>query len=179
MFPVTDATLDLLVLQLLLQASRVDAAARHNAAVPLFDILAFLLVPLPGDAGPEDDVLPNAGGIEARAHGMPLFETELGPLAACGDTGRDGFPDDGFADALGEFDFLAGVVEGVGDFGLGAVFVGCDGWRGKGGGVVEFFVVSPVRAAVGKVSVEMFGMSWKANRPTWLFWTWGGGNLQI
>lgn len=109
---------------------------------------------------------------------MTLFEAELGPLAACGDTGRDGFPDDGFADPLGEFDFFAGVVEGVGDFGLGAVFVGCDGRRGKGGGVVELFVVSPVRAAVGEVSVEMVGMSLKAHRLTWLFWTWAE-NLQI
>lgn len=79
---------------------------------------------------------------------MTLFETEFGPFAPCGDSGRDGFTDDGFADPLSEFDFFAGVVEGVGDFGLGAVFVRCDGCWGKGGGVVEFFVVSPVRAAV-------------------------------
>ena len=77
---------------------------------------------------------------------MALFQAELGPFTPGGDPGRDRFTDDGLADALGEFDFFTGVVEGVGDFGFGAVFIRCNGWWGKGGGVVEFFVVSPVLA---------------------------------
>lgn len=148
MFPIAYATLDLLIFELLLQAIGIDPSARHDPAVPFFDILAFLLIPLPGDAGSKDDVFTDAGGVEARARGMAFFEAELGPFAACGDSWRDSFADDGFPDPLCKFDLFAGVVEGVGDFSLGAVFVSCDGGCGEGGGIVEFFVVSPVGAAV-------------------------------
>ncbi|KAL8668611.1 MAG: hypothetical protein Q9168_006763 [Polycauliona sp. 1 TL-2023] len=148
MLAIADSAFHLLILELLLQAIRIDPAARHNPAVPFFDIFAFLLVPLPGDAGPENNVLAYAGGVEAGADRVALFEAELGPFAAGGNAGADGFADDGFADPLRKFDFFAGVIEGVGDFGLGAVFVGRDGGRGEGGGVVEFFVVGPIRAAV-------------------------------
>lgn len=36
--------------------------------------------------------------------------------------------------------------------GLGAIFVCRYGWGGEGGGIVEFFIVCPVWAAVGHVS---------------------------
>ena len=87
---------------------------------------------------------------------MALFETKLGPGAALGDAGVDGFFDDGGADAAYGFDFLAIVVEAVGDGGFGAVFVGGDLGGRKDVGVVEFFVVSPVGAAWNQL---VFGTS--------------------
>lgn len=81
---------------------------------------------------------------------MAFLKPKLGPCAPLGDAGVDGLADDSGADAPCSFDLFAGVVERVGYGGLGAVFVGGYGRGGKSGGVVEFFVVSPIRAAVGR-----------------------------
>ena len=87
---------------------------------------------------------------------MSLLEAELGPAAPGGDGRVDGLTDDGGADAAGSFDTLAVVVEAVGNDGFGAVFIGGNGLGRKRGGIVELFVVSPVRAAVeGLVSRMM------------------------
>ena len=80
---------------------------------------------------------------------MVLLEAEFGPGAAGGDAGVDGFADDGGADAADGFHFFAGVVEPVGCYCFGAVFVGGDLLGGEGAGVVEIFVVGPVGAAGG------------------------------
>lgn len=153
MLPVADAALDLLILELLLQTVLVDAPLHLLVALAQLlaaaAVLAILGVPLPGDAGPEDDVLADAGGVERRPRGVALFQPELGPPPAFGDARVDGFAHDGGADAAGRLDLFAGIVEGVGDDGFGAVFVGRDGLRRESGGVVEFFVVGPVGAAVG------------------------------
>lgn len=79
---------------------------------------------------------------------MAFFEAEFRPGAPFRHGGVDGFADDGGADAPGGFHLFAGIVEGVGDDRFGAVFVRGDGLWGEGGGVVEFFVVGPVGAAV-------------------------------
>ena len=136
MLPVANPTLDLHVLQLLLRI------------VP--DLLVLLLpVLLPRDAGSEDDVLAHARGVEARSRGVALFEAELGPALALGDTGVDVFFDDGGADAAGGFDALTVVVEPVGYNGFGAVFVRGYGLGGQGRGVIEvvFDIIGPVWTA--------------------------------
>lgn len=133
MLAIANPALDLLILQL-----RLDAILLG---------LLLLAVLLPRHARPEDDVLADGGRIEARPGGVAFFEAELGPGAAFGDAGVDGFFDDGGADAAGGFDLFAVVVEAVGDVSFGAVFVGGDLGRGEGVGVVEFFVVGPVLAA--------------------------------
>ena len=105
---------------------------------------------------------------------MPLFEPEFGPGAPFGDGGVDGFADDGRADAAGGFYFFAGVVEGVRDYCFCAVLVRGNGLRGKGRGIVEFFVVGPIGAAGGGCSVgEVQGKDVGNGRLTWLFWTFG------
>ena len=61
---------------------------------------------------------------------MALFEPELSPSFALGDAGVDVFFDDGGADAAGDFDAFAVIIEAVGDDGFGAVLVRGNGLRG-------------------------------------------------
>lgn len=79
---------------------------------------------------------------------MALLQPKLGPSTASGDGGVDGLADHGGAHAADGLDTLAVVVEAVRGDSFGAVFVGGDGLREEGRRVVEFFVVSPVGAAV-------------------------------
>lgn len=109
MLAVADPAFDLHVLQLLLRV------------VP--DLLLLLAVLLPRHARPEDDVLADAGGVEARSRGVALFEPEFRPAFALGDARVDILFDDGGADAAGGLDSFAVVVEAVGDDGFGPVFV--------------------------------------------------------
>lgn len=106
---------------------------------------------------------------------MPFFEPEFRPLPAGGHARVDGFVHDGCAHAAGGFELFAGVVEAVGGYGFGAVFVGADLLGGEGAGVVEIFVVGPVGAAEGEISrVGMRGWDGDGTgrcRPTWLVWT--------
>ena len=78
---------------------------------------------------------------------MALFEPEFCPALALGDARVDLFCDDGGADAAGGFDAFAVIVEAIGYYGFGAVFVRRYGLGGQGGGVVEivFDVVGPIR----------------------------------
>ena len=69
---------------------------------------------------------------------MALLAPELRPGPPFGDAGIDGFFDHGGADAAGGFHFLAVVVEAVGDYGLGTVFVCGDLRGGEGGGIIVF-----------------------------------------
>lgn len=78
---------------------------------------------------------------------MAFFKSELGPGAALGHARVDGFFDNCSADAASGFHFLPVVIETVRYHGFGAIFVGGDLLRWKGGGVIEFFIVGPVRAA--------------------------------
>ena len=67
---------------------------------------------------------------------MVFFETEFRPCAPCGDAGVDGCGCGGGFDAAGCFDaFGGGVVEAVGGYGFGAVFVGGYGLGREGAGV--------------------------------------------
>lgn len=134
MLSVTDPALDLLILQLLLHAVLVR--------------LLLFRIRLPVDARPEDDVLAHARGLERRAGGLALLEAEFGPALALGDARVDVLLDDGGAYSAGGLDFFAVVVEAVRYYCSGAVFVGGYLLWGEGGGIVEFFVVGPVGAAV-------------------------------
>lgn len=138
---VTDPTLDLLVLQLLLHAALVR--------------LLLLGVGLPVDAGPEDDVLAHGRRVEGRARRVALFEPEFRPCFALRHARVHVLFDDGGADPPGRFHFLAVFVEAVGDDGFRAVFVRRDGLGREGGWVVEFFVVGPVFAAGMRVSLRL------------------------
>lgn len=136
MLSAANTTLDLLVLELVLNAALLGA------------LLLFLLgVRLPVDGGTEHDVLTNGGGIEGRSRGVALLKAELLPFAAFGDLGVDVFADNGSLNSAGNLHFLVVIVETVGDDGLGAVLVRDHLLRGERGGVIEFFVVSPVGAA--------------------------------
>ncbi len=67
---------------------------------------------------------------------MVFFEPEFRPGAPRGDAGVDGGGGGGGFDAAGCFDaFGGGVVEAVGGYGFGAVFVGGDRLGGEGAGV--------------------------------------------
>lgn len=187
MLPIADPALDLLILQLLLQTALIHPAISAGSCraircpiLPFTPRSSVLRILLPRHAGPEHDILAHARRVEARPRRVPLFEAELGPRAALGDTGVDGLADDGRADAPCRTDLFAGVVEGVRHDGFGAVFVRRDGLRGEGGGVVEFFVVGPVRAAVwvginvgsggprGKVIGEKAGGEREGGKETYL-----------
>jgi hypothetical protein len=133
----TNTTLNLLVLELILHAALLAAI-----------LLGLLSLSLPVDAGAEDNVLADGGGIERRTGRVSLLETELGPRPALGHLRVDVFANDGGLDAAGNLHFLVVIVEAVGDDGLGAIFVGDHLLRGKRGGVIEFLVVGPVGTAV-------------------------------
>ena len=67
---------------------------------------------------------------------MVFFQAEFGPGAAGGDAGVYGCGCCGGFYAAGGFDaFGGGVVEAVGGYGFGAVFVGGYGLGGEGAGV--------------------------------------------
>ena len=132
-----NTTLDLLVLELVLHAALLATV-----------LLGLLGLYLPVGAGAENNVLADGGGVERRAGGVALLETELGPRPALGDLRVDMFTDDVGLDAAGDLHFLVVIVEAVGDDGLGAVFVRGHLLRGERGGVVEFLVVGPVGTAV-------------------------------
>lgn len=133
----TDPTLDLLILELILHAALLAAL-----------LLRLLGLSLPVNAGTEDDVFTDGGGVERRTSGVALLEAELCPRSSLGHPGVDMFADNGGLDAAGDFHFLVLIVEAVGDDGFGAVFVRDHLLRGERGGVVEFLIVCPVGAAL-------------------------------
>jgi hypothetical protein len=71
-------------------------------------------------------------------------------LLPFGNSGIDNFFVRGEADSTSGLDFLSLLVEPITDNCLGAIFVCGDSLRRKGivGGIIELFVVSPVRATV-------------------------------
>lgn len=133
MSAVANTALDLLVLELGL----------HGLGALVGALLLGILAP--GDAGSEDDVLADGGGIGGRARGVLGAQAELGPRFPVCDTGVDCLGLGDVADAASRLDFLALVVVSVGDDGLGAVFVR-DGLRRRefGGGLLDVVVVGPV-----------------------------------
>ena len=125
MLPIANPALDLHVLQLLLRI--------------VFLRLLLLPILLPRDARLEDYVLAYGGGVEGWTGRVVLLEPEFGPGPPLCDAGVDGFFDDGGADAARGLYAFAVVVEAVGCYCFGAIFVGGHLLRGQrgGGGVVE------------------------------------------
>lgn len=98
----TDTALDLLVLELVL-----------NAALLAALLLGLLGLCLPVGAGTENDVLADGGGIERGTGGVALLVAELGPLAALSNLGVDILTNDSGLDAAGDLHLLVIVVEAV------------------------------------------------------------------
>jgi len=78
---------------------------------------------------------------------VAFLETKLGPGFALGDTGIDILFYDRSTNSSRCLDTFAIIVEAVGYHSFSTIFVGSNGLWGKRGGIVEFFVVSPVWAA--------------------------------
>lgn len=135
MLSLTDTTFDLLILELLL-----------NATLLTF-LLGLLGVRFPVDAGTENDVFADRGCVERWTGRVALFQTEFAPSSSLGDLRVYVLLDNGCADTSGDFDFFAVVVEVIRYDRLGAILVGCDLLRGQSRGVVKLLVVSPVGAA--------------------------------
>lgn len=79
---------------------------------------------------------------------MALFKAKFGPGATLGHAWIDGLFDNSGADAASGFYFLPFVIKPVRYHCFGAIFVGGNLLGGEGGGVIEFFIVGPVRAAM-------------------------------
>jgi len=83
-----------------------------------------------------------------------FLEAEFGPCFTFCDARVDVLFYDGGPDPTGGFDFLAVVVETVGYDCLCTILVCGNLLWGKGGGILEFFVVSPILAANTTALVE-------------------------
>lgn len=108
---VTDTALDLLVLELLLDAALLAL------------LLIVLLAGLPVCARSEHDILCDGSSIERGAGSVALLKTELGPFSPLGDVGVDVLLHDGLLDPPCCLDFLAVIVDSVSDHSLCAIFV--------------------------------------------------------
>ena len=135
MLAITNSAFDLLVLQLGL----------HTVLLRLLLLAVFL----PCDRRSKYDIFAHTRRVKRWTSGVAFLYAEFRPCPSLGDTRVDCFAHDGCADTPCGFYLFARVVKGVADGSFGAVFVG--GYRrgGKGGGVIEFFVVSPIWAALG------------------------------
>lgn len=133
MLSVTDTTLDFLVLQLVL----------HSLGVGILCLVLGVLAPV--DAGSEDDVLTNRGGIGGRAAAVLGALAEFAPCFSVGDARVDSLLVGDVTNATGGLDLLALVVVSVCDDGLGTVLVRDGLGRGKiGRGLLDVVVVGPV-----------------------------------
>ena len=81
------------------------------------------LYTLPISTRSELDVFAHTRGVWLRTLGFALLEAELRPRAALCNGWVNLFLVDSGASLAGDFDFPTGVVDAVGDCGLGAVFV--------------------------------------------------------
>lgn len=135
MLSATDTTLDLLVLELILDATLLAL------------LLSLLRLCLPVHARSENDVLSNGGRVERGSWRMALFQAELGPLSALRNLGVHMFLHNGRLDLAGDLHLLSLVVEAVGDNSLRSILVRNDLLCGEGRGVIELLVVGPVGCA--------------------------------
>lgn len=90
---------------------------------------------------------------------MTLLVAEFCPGAALSYTRIDCLFDNGCADTASCFNLFPIVVEAIRYDSFGAVFIGCDLLGGKGGCVLEFFIIGPVRATM--VRLVRYLESWK------------------
>ena len=157
MLSITDTTLNLLVLQLVL----------HGAG--LGGLLLGVLSPV--GTWLEDDVLSDRGGVWCWAGLILLRLPELRPGLALGDTWVDDLFHEGCADAACSLNFLAIVVQSPGNSSDGSVLVGSSGVRWKlVGGLIELVVVGPVLPTNLSVS-ESTALWAEAVMLTWRGWT--------
>lgn len=98
----TNPTLDLLVLQLVL-----------DTALLATILLSLSGLRLPVNRGPENNILADGGRVEGRTSGMALFQPELSPCFALRNLRVHVFADNSRLDAARDFYFLALVVEAV------------------------------------------------------------------
>lgn len=101
---------------------------------------------------------------------MAFLKTEFRPRFALCDAGVDIFFYNGGTNPAHGFDTLAVVIEAVGYYRFGAVFIGGYDLWGKGCGVVKFLVVGPVRAAELRISISDWFQD--DEEPTLLSSTW-------
>jgi hypothetical protein len=101
MLSLANTTFDLLILQLLL-----------NTTLLSF-LLSLLGMYFPVNAGTEDDIFADRGGIKRGTGRVALFESKFAPCPSLGDLWVYVFLDNGCADSAGDFDFFAVVVEAV------------------------------------------------------------------
>jgi hypothetical protein len=128
---------------------------------------------LPVPTWPELDVLAYTGCVWLRALGLAFLQAEFRPGAALCYVWVDLFFVDGCADFASYFDLAAGVVDAVGNCGLGAIFIDDCGGLGEGVWVSVGIgnVISPVWAAI--VSAEL-AMRSKNEEGCWLSRWWSG-----
>lgn len=133
MLTVTDTTLDLLVLKLVL----------HGLGGVFGGVILLGLSPV--DAWSEDDVLTDGGGVGSRARGILCAEAELGPGLSVGDAGVYGLLVGGVTDAASSLDLSVIVVVAECDDSLCSILVGDGlGLREIGGCLLDIVVVGPV-----------------------------------
>jgi len=139
MLSITDTALDFLVLQFVLHAS--------SFSLLLLSILA------PVCAWPENDVLSNGRSISCRSRSVLSRESKLGPLLALRNSWVYNLTNSSESYPAGSLDLFAIIVQRIGDYCLGAIFV-CGGsiWWEAGGdsdGIIEVFIIGPIWPAVG------------------------------
>ena len=84
----------------------------------------LLVVLLPRDARPEDDVLANRSSVEGRSDWMALLLAKFRPCTPLGYTRIDGFLDYSRADTPSCFGLLAVIIESIRYDSLCTIFVG-------------------------------------------------------
>lgn len=98
MFAVANATLDLLVLELVL----------HRLGVGVLALVLGVLAPV--DAGPKDDVLANGGSVWGRPRAVLCAEAELAPGLPVSNSGVDRLLVCDISDASSRLYFLSLIV---------------------------------------------------------------------
>lgn len=111
MFAVTNTTLDLLVLELVL----------HSLGVGILALVLGILAPV--HAGSENDVLSDGCRISGRAIAILGAGTELCPLLSFSDAGVHGLLVCDVSDSTGSLDFLVVLIVTEGNDSLCSILV--------------------------------------------------------
>ena len=138
MLSVTDTALNLLILQLVLHAS--------SLGLLLLSILA------PVCAWTENDILSNRGSISCRAGPILRREAKFSPLLALSNSWIYDLTDSGESYPAGSLDLFAIIIQRIGNYCLGAIFV-CSGSIGReagrnSDGIIKVFIIGPVWPAI-------------------------------
>lgn len=111
---------------------------------------------------------------------MTLLITKFCPSAPLSYTRIDCLLDNSCADTASSFNLFPIVVEAIGYDSFSAVFVSCDLLGGKGGWVLEIFIIGPVRTTMA--CLARYLESWEGRMIAFItlqVWTysriiWGG-----